>query len=74
MVENKIDKLNVIFRDFFDRPNLLITPETTADDIEGWDSLTHIDLMMALEEEFGVRLPTKIIMNANNVGELIEYL
>lgn len=74
MAEDKLDRVTRIFRDFFDCPDLVITAETTAHDIEGWDSLTHVDLMMVLEGEFNVRLPTRIIMNSNNVGDLIEHL
>ncbi len=74
MTETKLDRITAIFRDFFNLPNIVISTETTADDIDAWDSLTHVELMMALEEEFNVRLPTKVIMNAKNVGDLIEYL
>jgi acyl carrier protein len=74
MTQNKLDQIQAVFRDFFNSPSLIITLETTASDIESWDSLSHVDLMMVLEEKFNVRLPTKIIMNANNVGDLIGHL
>ena len=74
MTQNKLDKIQAVFRDFFNSPSLIITLETTASDIESWDSLSHVDLMMVLEEKFNVRLPTKVIMNANNVGDIIGHL
>ena len=74
MTQNKLDQIQAVFRDFFNSPSLIITLETTASDIESWDSLSHVDLMMVLVEKFNVRLPTKIIMNANNVGDLIGHL
>jgi acyl carrier protein len=48
-------KLTAVFRDVFDEDQLQLTPETTADDVDGWDSLTHIRLVLAVSKAFGVK-------------------
>ena len=56
MTREKIfDKLNRVFQDVFDNETLELEDNTTADDIEEWDSLTHIDLVVAVEREFGIK-------------------
>lgn len=75
MVEIDIyDKLNYIFRDVFSDQNIFTHAEMTANDVELWDSLTHIDMMLMVESEFNIRIPTKIITGTKNVGELVRYL
>ena len=70
MTENEIrTKLNEVFRDVFDAPNLEIAPEMTAADVEEWDSLSHINLIVAVEKAFGVRFTTGEVQALKNVGE-----
>ncbi len=64
------EKLTDIFRDVFDDGDITLTEATTAADIEDWDSLTHIPLLAAVEEEFGVKFGMKAVQNLKNVGEL----
>lgn len=64
------EKLTDIFRDVFDDEDITLTEATTAADIEDWDSLTHITLLAAVEEEFGVKFGMKAVQNLKNVGEL----
>ena len=64
------EKLTDIFRDVFDDEDITLTEATTAADIEDWDSLTHITLLAAVEEEFGVTFGMKAVQNLKNVGEL----
>lgn len=68
------DKLQEIFRDVFDDETIEITRDMTADDIEAWDSLTHFELIMAIEMEFGIKFTTVKIAGLKTVGELIDYV
>jgi acyl carrier protein len=71
---NVRDRMNKVFRDIFDDPTISLKDETTAQDIEGWDSLRHIDLIMQLEEEFQLRFTVDDIIGLKNVGEMIAML
>ena len=62
-------KLESIFQAVFDRPDLAIKDETAADDIEGWDSLAQINLVVGAEDAFQVRFLTAEIKALKNVGE-----
>lgn len=68
------DKLQDIFRDVFDDEDIVITDATTADDIEDWDSLSHITLIHEIEAAFNIRFTTREILAAKNVGEFIEMI
>ena len=68
------ERLQEVFRDVFDDDEIVITNETTADDIEGWDSLTHVQLIVAVEKEFSVKFSTVEVMKLKNVGEFIELI
>jgi acyl carrier protein len=63
-----------IFQEVFDDEQLSIGPETTADDIEGWDSLTHIQLLVTIEKAFRIRFNTGEIAGLANVGEMVELI
>ncbi len=64
-------QLTTIFRDVFGDDEIVLKPEMTAEDIEEWDSLTNVQLFVALEQAFdGLRFSTGEIANLNNVGEL----
>lgn len=68
------EKLTDIFRDVFDDEGITLTEATTAADIEDWDSLTHITLLSAVEEEFDVKFGMKAVQNLKNVGELADLI
>lgn len=68
------DRLNKVFRDFFDDEEIELEEETTADDIDDWDSLNHITLMAAVEDEFGIRLSMGEVSGLKNVGELAQAI
>lgn len=68
-------KLNEIFEDVLDldeTPNL--TDETSADDIEEWDSLSHIQLIVAIEKAFGIKFTSLEIMKWANVGDMVNTM
>ena len=67
-------RLDRIFQNVFDDPSLHVTPATTADDIEDWDSLEHITLITAVEREFGMKFKVREISGMKNVGEMAEIL
>ncbi|WP_448029743.1 acyl carrier protein [Bradyrhizobium liaoningense] len=63
-----------IFREVFDNPDLNIYREMQAKDVVGWDSLNHITLIMTLEETFKVKFSTREVMGFQNVGEMMDCL
>ena len=67
-------RLNRIFQDVFDDESIQITDEMTADDVEEWDSLNHINLVVAVERSFNVKFTTKEINGLANVGEFIALI
>jgi acyl carrier protein len=64
-------KLTAIFRDFFGDPSITISAATTAKDVEGWDSIAHINLLLAVEQGFGINFTTRELRSFKNVGDLI---
>ena len=68
------ERLNDIFRDVFDDDSLSVTPATTAADIEDWDSLSHITLMAAVEDEFRMKFSMKEVVEMKNVGEMVSII
>lgn len=69
-----IEELQEIFRDIFDDDELIISNDTTADDIEDWDSLTHMQLIVQIEKKYNVKFTTAEIKKAANVGEFVEII
>ena len=69
-----LKKVNNIFRDVFDDKNLNITDDTTANDIEEWDSLIHITLISTIEEEFGIKFEMSDIVKFENVGDMVDAI
>jgi len=68
------ERLNEVFQDVFDDDSITVTEATTAGDIDGWDSLTHIALIGAVEDEFGVRFDMKTVQGMENVGALVSEI
>jgi len=68
------DRLQDLFRDVFDDDEIVLADELTADDVDGWDSLAHVNLMIAVEMEFGVRFATTEIASMQDVGSLVTLL
>lgn len=67
-------ELNEIFRDEFDDESIEVKDETTANDIEGWDSLAHIDLIEAVEKRFAMRFTMKEVTSMKKVGEMVDII
>ena len=67
-------KVQEIFRDVLDNDEIELSFDTTADDIEEWDSLSHIQLIVAIEKEFKIKFTSKEIMSWDNVGEMLDCI
>lgn len=68
------ERLTRVFRQVFDDPSIELTPEMTADDVDGWDSLSHVNLLIAVELEFGIEFKQNEIQRFANVGELMNCI
>ena len=74
MNEKKIyERLEKVFEDVFDE-EIKLSADTTAEDVDDWDSLTHITLIAAVEAEFGVRFNMKEVSSMKNVGEMVAII
>ncbi len=72
--EEAFERLTNVFQDVFDDDTIELTEETTADDIEDWDSFEHINLVVAVEEEFGFKIPMGKTVTMKNVGEMVDII
>ncbi len=68
------ERVQNVFREVFDDEKLAVHRETQAKDVEGWDSLTHITLIMTLEDTFKIKFTTREVMGFQNVGEMMDCL
>ncbi len=69
-----LKKVNDVFIDVLDNDTIVLTDETTADDVEEWDSLNHIQLVVAIERQFKIRFTSREIQSWNNVGEMLDCI
>lgn len=72
--ETIYERLIEVFKDVFDCDDIVIDDKTTANDVEGWDSYQHINLIMAVEDEFGIRFEMGEINGMKNVGEMVDII
>ena len=69
-----IEKVTEIFRNNFDDDDIVLTDETTAADIEDWDSLEHVNLVVAMEKKFNLKFDMKAVGQLKNVGEMVDLI
>ena len=69
-----INKLELIFRDIFDDNTITLNDSTNSSDIDDWDSLAHIQLISAIEDEFKIKFTLQEAVSAENVGEFIKII
>lgn len=67
-------KLSEIFHDVFDDENIVLRPQLTADDVDEWDSLTHVRLVLAVEKKFGLKFSAAEVGRLKNVGEFASLI
>ena len=67
-------KLTKVFREVFDDDSIELTPETTANDMDDWDSIEHINLIAAVEDAFGMRFQMREVSGMKNVGEMVQII
>ncbi len=72
--EEIFQKVQEIFRDVFDDEELIISDKTNSDEIEDWDSLEHISLIVSMEKEFSMKFDIKEVNKLENVGEMIDLI
>lgn len=72
--EEVFEKLNEVFRDVFDDEEIEVKDATTANDIEDWDSLEHINLIVAIENKFNVKFKMNEVTGLKNVGEMVDII
>lgn len=69
-----IEKLTSVFQEVFSDNSLMLDDEMTANDVEKWDSLTHMLMISTVEEQFGVRFKLKELNKLKKVGDIIDVL
>ena len=67
-------KVNEIFCDELDNEDIVLNDDTTADDVEEWDSLSHVQLIVAIEKAFGIKFSSNEILSWSNVGQLVDSI
>lgn len=72
--EEVYSRLNHVFRDIFEDETIELNDETTADDVDGWDSFEHINLVVAVQEEFNFKIPVGKVVTMKNVGEMVDII
>ena len=72
--EEVYQRLNEVFRDVFDDDSIELQDETTSEDIEDWDSFEHLNLVVAVQEEFNFKIPMGKVVTMKNVGEMVDII
>lgn len=71
---NTLEKIQPIFRDFFDDEELTVTETTTAADVEDWDSFAQMQIVLAIEAMFGIKFSTDEVTEFKNVGDMVNVI
>lgn len=69
-MSNVMAQLTEIFCEVFDDDEIELTPEMTANDVDGWDSLSHVNLIVTIESRFGIKFAARELLTFKNVGDL----
>jgi acyl carrier protein len=74
LMEDRLKQLNQVFQDVFDDDDIQIDRQTTAKDVEGWDSLMHVTLVVNVEKAFKMKFSSSDVAALQNVGELLDLI
>lgn len=69
-----LESVNEVLRQVFDEPSLQVAADATANDVDGWDSLSHVNVIVAIEVRFGIRFSQREVLTFRNVGELVTAI
>lgn len=72
--EEVFERLNKVFQEVFDDEIIKVNDSTTSEDIDDWDSFEHINLIVAVEEEFAIKIPMGKVVTMKNVGEMVDII
>lgn len=72
--EEVFERLNKVFQEVFDDETIEVNDDTTSEDIDDWDSFEHINLIVAVEEEFSIKIPMGKVVTMKNVGEMADII
>ena len=72
--EEVYERLNKVFQEVFDDDSITVNDSTTSDDIDDWDSYEHINLVVAVEDEFSFKIPMGKVVTMKNVGEMVDII
>lgn len=67
-----LNQVTSVFATVFKRPDIVITPQTSAPDIRGWDSITHVMLIDGVEKKFGIKFKLMDVVKFKNVGDMVN--
>jgi acyl carrier protein len=68
------ERLNTVFHSVFFDDSIVVTADTSAPDVEGWDSVAHVNLMVAVESEFGIEFTTQELESLETVGDMARMI
>lgn len=69
-----LEQVQSIFKDVLKNDDVVLTDDTTAQDVNGWDSLTHVEIISEMEKHFGLRFSLKEMLSWRNVGKMLDTL
>ena len=72
--EEVFERLNKVFQEVFDDETIEVNDDTTSEDIDDWDSFEHINLIVAVEEDFSIKIPMGKVVTMKNVGEMADII
>ncbi len=72
--EEAYERLTAVFCEVFDDDTIALQDETTSEDIDGWDSFEHINLVVAVQDEFSFKIPMGKVVTMKNVGEMVDII
>tara|TARA_R110000868_G_scaffold317430_2_gene578262 strand:- start:2836 stop:3072 length:237 start_codon:yes stop_codon:yes gene_type:complete len=73
-MNNYLNELTILVQEVFENEDIKLAPETTANDIDEWDSINHIYLVVEIEKHFSIKFSSAQILSWKNVGEIVDAI